>query len=93
MNWQLENMQKIKNIYTDSKVYTDLKAGQHFYNARQSGVGDYFYDNLIADMHSLILYAGVHQQEDELYRMPARRFPYFIYYLIENHEHALPYLK
>ena len=77
-------MQKISDIRVVSECFDDLKAGQHFYNQSELGVGDYFYDSIIADIHSLILYAGIHPKVAGLYRMPAKRFPYFIYYFTEN---------
>ncbi len=79
-------MRKTDKFRIFSAVYDDLKAGQRFYDEHEPGVGDYFYESLIVDIHSLILYAGIHPQDDELYRMPAKRFPYFIYYLIEEQD-------
>ncbi|MFH0728053.1 MAG: type II toxin-antitoxin system RelE/ParE family toxin [Pseudomonadota bacterium] len=59
--------------------------GKSFYDRQEAGVGEYFWDCLIADIESLILYAGIHSKKFGLYRMYAKRFPYFIYYeLIEN---------
>lgn len=39
----------------------------------------------MADIRSLKIYAGVRAQEQGLYRMPAKRFPYQLYYLIDKH--------
>lgn len=79
-------MHKIDKFHVFSAVYDDLKIGQRFYDERAPGVGDYFYESLIADIRSLILYAGIHPQVNELFRMTAKRFPYFIYYLVEKHD-------
>jgi hypothetical protein len=79
-------MQKINDIRVLSECLYDLKEGQNFYNQSEKGVGDYFYDSIIADIHSLVLYAGIHPEVLGLYRMPARRFPYFIFYFIEEND-------
>lgn len=77
-------MQKVKDIRVVSECFDDLKEGQVFYNQAEDGVGDYFYDSIIADIHSLVIYAGIHPKVVGLYRMSARRFPYFIFYFIEK---------
>jgi hypothetical protein len=48
------------------------------------GDGNYFWDSLVADIESLIIYAGIHNKRYCLHRMLAKRFPYAIYYEIEN---------
>ncbi|MBF0220345.1 MAG: type II toxin-antitoxin system RelE/ParE family toxin [Gammaproteobacteria bacterium] len=63
----------------------DLINGYHFYEQQQSGVGDYFLDSLFADIDSLIIYHGVHSLLfNRYYRMLAKRFPFAIYYTIED---------
>lgn len=46
--------------------------------------GSIFFDSLFSDIDSLILYAGIHQKIFGYYRMLAKRFPYAIYYQIEQ---------
>ena len=75
---------KIKNVVALKEVTTDLKDGKYFYDQRESGIGDYFWDSLIADIESLIIYAGIHNKRYGLYRMFAKRFPYSIYYEIKD---------
>ena len=58
--------------------------GKDFYDLRELGVGEYFWDSLIADIESLILYAGIHKKKFGLYQMFAKRFPYDIYYEIKD---------
>jgi len=70
----------------------DFLAGFEFYEKQSEGVGRYFRDSLLADIESLHLSAGVHPRQFGYYRMLARRFPYGIYYRIENdaiHVHAV----
>jgi hypothetical protein len=77
-------MNKIEEVQVISEVYSDLKNAQRFYNRNEKGIGDYFYDSVIADMHTLKLYAGIHKKTAyDVYRMSARRFPYFIFYIID----------
>ncbi|MFZ2448900.1 MAG: hypothetical protein WAW36_00070 [Methylovulum miyakonense] len=56
----------------------DLQQGKDFYEANQEGIGDYFFDSVIADIESLRLYAGIHSKQFGLYRMLAKRFPFAI---------------
>lgn len=74
----------ISDVFVLTEVEADLDAGKQFYDAAQMGVGKYFQDGLIADMASLIIYAGVHKSEHGFHRMFAKRFPYAIYYYVEN---------
>lgn len=75
---------KIKDVVTLREVANDLKDGKSFYDQKETGVGDYFWDSLVADIESLIIYAGVHNKRYGLYRMLAKRFPYAIYYEIKD---------
>jgi len=58
----------------------DLEEGQVFYERRQPGIGDYFWDSLLSDMESLSIFAGVHARQYGFFRMLSRRFPYGICY-------------
>jgi len=51
---------------------------------QEAGVGDYFWDCLITDIESLILYAGIHSKKFGLFQMLSKRFPYTIYYELVN---------
>jgi plasmid stabilization system protein ParE len=62
----------------------DLLAAYDFYERQAEGLGIYFQDSLIADIDSLYLYAGIHPVYHSFHRMLAARFPYAIYYRIEN---------
>ncbi len=65
-----------KNILVLKETVNDLNDGKRFYGRENAGVGDYFWDSLIADIESLIIYAGVHKKEYGLHQMFAKRFPY-----------------
>ena len=75
---------QLKNIRVLKQARDDLRAGKLFYDQFEPGVGDYFYDSLIADFESLTIYAGVHVKQFNHFRMNATRFPYFVYYKLEN---------
>jgi len=77
---------KVKDVVILKEVADDLNDGKAFYDQRESGVGDYFWDSLLADIESLVIYAGIHYREHGLYRMFAKRFPYAIYYRITGDE-------
>lgn len=62
----------------------DLREGWKFYEKNAAGLGDYFLDCIQADVRSLKLYAGIHEMSEGFHRMLAKRFPFAVYYLIEN---------
>ena len=65
-------------------ILASLDDGRLFYDEKETGVGDYFWDSLVADIESLTIYAGVHSKKFGYHRMPAKRFPYAIYYEIHD---------
>lgn len=65
-------------------AFDDLDAGAAFYERSEPGVGSYFVDSLLADIDSLILYAGIHRVIRGYHRALAKRFPYAIYYRVEE---------
>ena len=62
----------------------DFLDGFRFYEEQSEGVGRYFVDSLMADIESLHLYAGVHAKQLGYDQMIARRFPFAIYYRLEE---------
>ncbi len=62
----------------------DLSAGREFYERQEIGVGDYFQDCLFSEIDSLILYAGSHRQVFGFHRLLSKRFPFAIYYRMED---------
>ena len=62
----------------------DLPAGWRFYEDNAAGLGDYFLDCIQADVRSLHVYAGIHQKSEGFHRMLVKRFPFAVYYLIED---------
>ena len=70
----------IEHIQILSEAEADLREGKLFYESQEQGIGEYFWDSLLSDIESLIIYTGVHIKEYGYYRMPSKRFPYSIYY-------------
>ena len=66
------------------KAREDFLDGFRFYEKQREGLGRYFVDSLIADIESLRLYAGVHSRQWGYYRTISRRFPFTVYYQIEE---------
>lgn len=75
---------KIKDVFILDEAVYDLEEGKAFYNLKELGIGEYFWDCLISDIESLIIYAGIHKKKFGWYQMFAKRFPYAIYYEIKN---------
>lgn len=64
----------------------DLRAGRQFYEDRQESLGEYFLDSLFSDIDSLVLYAGIHRNVFGYHRLLSKRFPYAVYYKMEDPE-------
>ncbi len=63
----------------------DLLEGFSFYEEQTAGIGEYFLDSLFADIDSLALFGGIHPKpEGSYYRTLAKRFPFAIYYAMED---------
>ena len=73
---------KIKILGSASR---DLLDGYRFYEMQAEGVGAYFLDSLYSDIDSLIISAGMHTVHfGKYYRLLSKRFPFAIYYRIED---------
>jgi len=62
----------------------DLKRAKEFYDLQADFLGSYFIDSILVDLDSLVFYGGIHKKVYGFYRMLAKRFPFAIYYDIEN---------
>jgi plasmid stabilization system protein ParE len=62
----------------------DLERGRRFYSRHGQGLGGYFLDSLFSDIDSLLLYSGIHPKSFGYHRLLSRRFPFAVYYLIED---------
>ena len=62
----------------------DLVEGFYFYEKQSPGLGTLFLDSVFADIDSLLLYAGTHRVVFGSHRCIAKRFPFAIYYRVED---------
>ena len=63
----------------------DLIAGFNFYEAREQGIGDHFLACLYSDVESLRIFGAIHRRVyKNLQRSLSKRFPFAIYYTVEN---------
>ena len=63
----------------------DLRDGYVFYEAQETGLGDYFATCLRADIDSLKVYGGIHRVVyGDYHRLLSRVFPYGIFYTMEG---------
>ncbi len=67
-----------------SSAREDLHTGRLFYEAQGEGLGEYFFDSLFSDIDSLVLYAGIHLKVFGYHRLLSKRFPYAVYYTLED---------
>ena len=74
-----------------SSALEDLYQGKLFYEKQGYGLGEYFFDSLFSDIDSLVLYGGIHTKYFGYHRMLSKRFPYAIYYKIEDKELVVVY--
>jgi len=62
----------------------DLANGADFYESQKTGLGIYFNQCLSTDIESLKFYFAVHEKYGGFYRLLSKRFPFAIYYQVED---------
>ena len=62
----------------------DLMDSFTFYERQSTRLGNYFLDSIFSDIESLYLYAGIHSLHFGYHRLLSKRFPFAIYYRVEN---------
>lgn len=62
----------------------DLDRGRRFYERQGEGLGACFLSSLLSEIDSLVLFGGIHRQVFGHHRLLARRFPYAVYYRVEE---------
>ena len=71
----------MRSVVVLAEAAEDLEEGRKFYDARETGVGDYCVTSLLADIESLALYHGIHLRQHRCFRLLGSRFPFGIYYI------------
>ena len=69
-----------------SSAMDDLYEARLFYEKQGEGLGDYFFDSIFSDIDSLALYGGIHGKVYGYHRLLSKRFPYAVYYTVEDSE-------
>lgn len=72
------------NILISSDAEDDISNSVAFYEKHGLEVGDYFLNSILADIESLKVLQGVHAKRFGYHCMAAKRFPYAIYYRVEE---------
>lgn len=73
------------NIQILASARNDLIDGFRFHAEKDIGLGNYFLASLFSDIEALKILAGIHSKShDKFHRSLSKRFPYAIYYTIEN---------
>jgi plasmid stabilization system protein ParE len=73
-------------IQLTESANADLLSGYWFYEAQQVGLGALFLNQISSDIDALLITAGVHTrlEDSHVFRSLAHKFPFAIYYLLEN---------
>lgn len=71
-------------ILLSDHALLDLEAGFFFYESQGRGVGRYFISSLTSDIDSLLISAGTHRVVYGYNRALSKRFPFAIYYRVED---------
>ena len=75
----------MRGVRISEDALEDLNNGCLFYEAQQSGLGEYFAACLRADIEGLRVSAGVHRVVyRDYHRLLSRVFPYGIFYTVEQ---------
>jgi hypothetical protein len=62
----------------------DLIHGYKFYESQGFNLGSYFLDSLFSDIDSLLISAGIHRMHFRKFRLLSKRFPFAIYYAMND---------
>ncbi len=78
------SLTNVEAVVVLDEAAEDLVTGRAFYDSREQGIGDYFIDSLLSDIDSLQIFAGIHSVHFGFHRMLSRRFPFAVYYDIDQ---------
>ena len=72
-------------VWISEDAFADLNDGHWFYEAQESGLGEYFTTCLRADIEGLKVSAGIHRiVYRDYHRLLCRVFPYGIFYTMDD---------
>ena len=62
----------------------DLLEISRYYEKKEQGLGRYIFDQINSDIESLLITSGVHRKVHGFHRLLCRRFPFAVYYTIDD---------
>jgi hypothetical protein len=74
------------DVKVSNDAELDICNGADYYDGREDGLGEYFEASILADLTSLEFLGGTHAIRFGLHSMPAKTFPYWIYYKMMSPE-------
>ena len=75
----------MRDVQISEDALEDLNDGYLFYEAQESGLGEYFAACLQADIEGLRISAGIHRVvHRDYHRLLSRVFPYGVFYTVEQ---------
>lgn len=77
---------KHRKVRLTDEALADFNSAIHFYEKLVAGLGQYFSSAIITDLEALEFFGGIHQQKLGYYCCPSKRFPFLIYYDINEEE-------
>ena len=72
------------NVLVSDDAERDILDGIAFYDANGPDVGNYFNVSILADLQALSVFGGIHSTRLGYHCMPAKRFPFAIYYTVSD---------
>jgi plasmid stabilization system protein ParE len=75
---------KYYDIFLTELAQDDIESSREFYENQSLHLGTYFYDSLLADLEHCDFMQGFTKGIMAFFRMITRRFPYALYYDIED---------
>jgi len=72
------------NIRILPAAQSDIIEGFGFYEESEPGLGSYFIESILHDIDALTHTARIHPRRFGKFRKIATKFPYSIFYLVEN---------
>jgi len=71
---------KERKVVLTEEAVGDIDSATEFYRRQLDSLGQYFFDAILADIESLRYFAGIHEVREGFFCMPAKRFPFSVYY-------------
>ena len=74
----------MRELIISTRVSLDIDSASMFYDLQDPGAGGLFADSIVADIHSLRQFAGIHRKSRRFFKMQATKFPFASYYFLDE---------